>query len=47
MPSTAPTARAVLDGGPAITPAPGVLDRLDAQVAATPGGSRWCTASAG
>ncbi|MER5812943.1 amino acid adenylation domain-containing protein [Streptomyces sp. NPDC002033] len=37
MPSTAPTARAVLDGGPAITPAPGVLDRLDAQVAAGPG----------
>ncbi|MFD8979786.1 amino acid adenylation domain-containing protein [Streptomyces sp. NPDC059564] len=37
MPSTAPTARAVLDGGPAITPAPGVLDRLDAQVVAGPG----------
>ncbi|MET8751561.1 amino acid adenylation domain-containing protein [Streptomyces sp. NPDC004667] len=37
MPSTAPTARAVLDGGPAITPAPGVLDRLDARVAAGPG----------
>ncbi|MFF4323661.1 amino acid adenylation domain-containing protein [Streptomyces sp. NPDC001568] len=31
MPSTAPTASAVLDGGPAITPAPGVLDRIAAQ----------------
>ncbi|MCX4696224.1 non-ribosomal peptide synthetase [Streptomyces sp. NBC_01408] len=34
MPSTAPTAAAVLDGGPAISPAPRVLDRFDAQVAA-------------
>ncbi|MCX4775501.1 non-ribosomal peptide synthetase [Streptomyces sp. NBC_01264] len=34
MPSTAPTASAVLDGGPAITPAPRVLDRIDARVAA-------------
>ncbi|MFF3215464.1 amino acid adenylation domain-containing protein [Streptomyces sp. NPDC002886] len=33
MPSTAPTASAVLDGGPAITPAPRVLDRIDARVA--------------
>ncbi|MGW7194235.1 amino acid adenylation domain-containing protein, partial [Streptomyces sp. NPDC054838] len=31
MPSTAPTASAVLDGGPAIAPAPGVLDRIAAQ----------------
>ncbi|MET9609960.1 amino acid adenylation domain-containing protein [Streptomyces sp. NPDC006512] len=31
MPSTAPTASAVLDGGPAISPAPGVLDRIAAQ----------------
>ncbi|MBT2406682.1 MULTISPECIES: amino acid adenylation domain-containing protein [unclassified Streptomyces] len=31
MPSTAPTASAVLDGGPAITPAPRVLDRIAAQ----------------
>ncbi|MFJ1866071.1 amino acid adenylation domain-containing protein [Streptomyces sp. NPDC088097] len=37
MPSTAPTARAVLDGGPASAPAPGVLDRIDVQVAAGPG----------
>ncbi|MFD3807766.1 amino acid adenylation domain-containing protein [Streptomyces sp. NPDC058619] len=36
MPSTAPTASAVLDGGPAITPAPRVLDRIDARVAAGP-----------
>ncbi|MFG2753360.1 amino acid adenylation domain-containing protein [Streptomyces xanthophaeus] len=34
MPSTAPTAAAVLDGGPAISPAPRVLERFDAQVAA-------------
>ncbi|MCP3759342.1 non-ribosomal peptide synthetase [Streptomyces sp. TBY4] len=33
MPSTAPSASAVLDGGPAITPAPRVLDRIDARVA--------------
>ncbi|WP_411107204.1 amino acid adenylation domain-containing protein [Streptomyces sp. cmx-4-9] len=36
MPSTAPTAAAVLDGGPAIRPAPHVLDRFDAQVLAGP-----------
>ncbi|MCY0944317.1 non-ribosomal peptide synthetase [Streptomyces antarcticus] len=36
MPSTAPTASAVLDGGPAITPAPRVLDRIDAQVTGGP-----------
>ncbi|MFI9063186.1 amino acid adenylation domain-containing protein [Streptomyces sp. NPDC053429] len=44
MPSTAPTASAVLDGGPAITPAPGVLDRIAAQdaerVALVDGGRR-------
>ncbi|MFI5986950.1 amino acid adenylation domain-containing protein [Streptomyces sp. NPDC051555] len=38
MPSTAPTAAAVPDGGPAITPAPrpGALDGFDAVVAARP-----------
>ncbi|GGZ45692.1 hypothetical protein GCM10010371_00830 [Streptomyces subrutilus] len=33
MPSTAPTVSAVLDGGPAIAPAPPVLERIDSRVA--------------